>query len=250
MHRQEVREKVWKTLRTIAKPDSRFHFDFNEYIPDFEGSDIATQKLIEMECYQQAQTIFITPDNCLELFRAQTFRDQKTQIMSTYGIRRGLVELTPKEAPVELADYIVQLDLIEKVGHSISLKALRQKHHLDLVVTGGSVVNYQGVRFGKGHGFFDLEWAFLYMLGVVDVNTPVIAFVHDCQVIDIKLDISPFDTVCDYIITPTQVIHVQTPQKPETGVIWDCLNEGMFESIPPLQEIKIMQDDGDLNSGF
>lgn len=247
MNRQESREYVWKKLRTVAKPDSRFHFNFNEYIPDFISSAEATENLTKMDCYKHAQTIFITPDNCLELLRAQVFRDQKIQIMSTYGIRRGLVELHPNSAHADLADYVVQLDVIEKVGRHISMEELRNNYQLDLVVTGGSVVNQKGVRFGKGHGFFDLEWAFLYMLGVVSEETPVIAFVHDCQIIDLELDISPFDTICDYIVTPTQVINIPSPQKPKLGIVWDKLEEGMFESIPPLQEIKKMQENGDLN---
>jgi 5-formyltetrahydrofolate cyclo-ligase len=244
MNKSKARQKVWAELVKIARPDSRFHLDFNEYIPDFEGSLEATERLTSMEIYKNAQTLFITPDNCLELLRAQAVRDGKTQIVSTYGIRRGLIELKPEAVPSGVAEYAALLDSIETIGRHISLRELKARYSIDLIVTGASVVNHRGVRFGKGHGFFDLEWAFLYQLGVVDQQTPMVAFVHDCQVVEIDLDFTPFDTICDYIITPTQMIRIENPQKPATGIIWEKLEAGMFESIPPLQELKQLEEEG------
>ena len=43
----------------------------------------------------------------------------------------------------------------------------------------GSAVSLDGVRFGKGHGFFDLEWGMFTELGIVDDSTPVAAVVHE-----------------------------------------------------------------------
>lgn len=241
MNKADARAHVWSELIRVAKPDSRYHFDFNEYIPDFEGSDEATARLTGMDVYKDAKTIFITPDNCLEGLRAQTVRDGKTQIVSTYGIRRGLVELRPDHVPEGLEEYAILLDAIESLGRHISLAELKEQYRLDLIVTGASIVNRTGIRFGKGHGFFDLEWAFLYKIGVVDQATPIVAFVHDYQVVDIELEPSPFDTVCDYVITPTQTIRVSGAQKPTAGVLWDKLEHGMLDEIPPLQELKEME---------
>jgi 5-formyltetrahydrofolate cyclo-ligase len=238
MNKTEARETVWRQLREVALPDSRFHFDFNEYIPDFAGSDAATARLTALAVYRRAETLFITPDNCLERLRAETLRAGKTQIVSTYGIRRGLVALAPGDVPAGLEPYAVLLDAIESFGRHVSLAELRRRGRLDLIVTGASAVNPAGVRFGKGHGFFDLEWAMLYQLGVVDETTPIVAFVHDCQVVDVALDLSPFDTVCDLIVTPTRVLAIPNPQKPTLGVIWDRLEPGMLDDIPPLQELR------------
>jgi 5-formyltetrahydrofolate cyclo-ligase len=242
MNKAEARAHVWSELIKVAKPDSRYHFDFNEFIPDFDGSDEATARLTGMEIYRNASTVFITPDNCLEKLRAQTVRDGKTQIVSTYGIRRGLVELRPDHVPQGLEEYATLLDAIETLGRHISLNELKEQYQIDLIVTGASTVSATGVRFGKGHGFFDLEWAFLYKIGVVDTQTPIVAFVHDCQVVDVDLEPSPFDTVCDYIVTPTRTIQVADAQKPTAGVIWDKLEHGMMEAIPPLQELKEMEE--------
>lgn len=240
MNKSQTRKRVWSELIEVAKPDSRFHYNFKEFIPDFEGSDKAVLSLIEMPLYKEAETIFVTPDNCLEKFRERAMLDGKTQVISTYGIRRGFVELKPDDAPEHLAPYAVLLDVMEEMGNYISLSDLKDRHSFDWLVTGASAVNKKGVRFGKGHGFFDLEWAMLYQIGAVNEETPVIAFVHDCQVVDLELELSPFDTVCDYIITPTRMIEVGNPQKPTQGVIWNRLEPGMMEDIPLLGELKRM----------
>ena len=246
MTREEARAQVWTKLRRVARPDSRFHYDFNEYIPDFEGSDSATARLTALPCYQHAKTIFITPDNCLEDLRLQALRDKKRELVSTYGISRGIIKLESGDLPEELYEYAVLLDSLEKFGTACTLKEIETLGKIDLVVTGGSVVNTEGIRFGKGHGFFDLEWAMLYKIGVVDVDTPVVAFMHDCQVVDLPLESSIYDTICDFIVTPTRVITIQTPKKPTIGVVWDQLREGMLDSIPPLAELKEMETSGSL----
>lgn len=249
--RNRSREKVWKELRAVARPDSRFHFDFSEYITDFEGSDQATQRLVAMEIYQNARVVFITPDNCLELLRAQTIRDGKALLMTSYGIRRGFIELLPSDVKPGLEEWAVLLDVIERVGRPISLADIQSRYpSIDLLVTGGSAVTRQGARFGKGHGFFDIEWATLYSMGVVDVSTPVVDVVHDCQVVDEDLEISPFDTICDEIVTPTQVIHVTSPQKPTGGIYWDRLAPGMMESISTLKELLELEQASKLRPGF
>ncbi|MBN2472373.1 MAG: 5-formyltetrahydrofolate cyclo-ligase [Anaerolineae bacterium] len=238
MNKSEARALVWEQLRKVAVPDSRFHLDFNEYIPDFEGSDLATGRLCDLALYRQAEVLFITPDNCLEQLRARAVRDRKIQIISTYGIRRGLVELLPERVPAGHEAYAGLLDALEKLGQNLSLAELRSRYSkIDVLVTGGSAVSTSGIRFGKGHGFFDLEWAFLYEMGLVNTETPVVAFVHDCQVVDLELETSPHDTLCDLIVTPTRVIRIDNAPKPTAGVLWDKLEAGMIEDIPPLQEL-------------
>jgi 5-formyltetrahydrofolate cyclo-ligase len=239
MNKSEARTFVWEQLRQVAVPDSRFHYNFNEYIPDFEDSEWATDRLCALKIYQEARAVFITPDNCLEQLRAQAIRDRKAQIVTTYGIRRGLVELLPEDVPPGQEAFAGVLDGMEKFGRYLSLAELRSRYErIDLLVTGGSVVSTTGIRFGKGHGFFDLEWAFLYELGVVSVDTPLVAFVHDCQVVELELEAKPYDTLCDLIVTPTRVIHVPHPHKPTVGILWDKLEAGMVDAIPPLQELR------------
>ncbi|MCB8962343.1 MAG: 5-formyltetrahydrofolate cyclo-ligase [Ardenticatenales bacterium] len=240
MNKDEARARVWAELIKVARPDSRYHFDFQEFIPDFAGSEAATTRLTALDIYQTAGKLFITPDNCLEALRAQAVVDNKTQVVSTYGIRRGFYALAPADVPAGLEQYAVLLDGLERLARPLTLSELQADYRPDLLVTGASAVNCDGVRFGKGHGFFDLEWAIFYELGLVDQHTPIVAFVHDCQLVDVPLALSPFDTLCDYIVTPTQTIQIPQPQKPTAGVIWDKLAPGMMEAIPALAELRAM----------
>jgi len=242
--RNVVRQIVWKELKKVAKPDSRFHLNFAEYITDFIGSEEATHRLTEMDIYKNARVVFVTPDNCLETLRAQVIRDEKLLLMTTYGIRRGFIELRRQDVPEGLEDYAVLLDVIERMGRYRSLSEIQQLYQIDLMVTGGSAVTLDGTRFGKGHGYFDIEWAMLYMIKVVDTSVPIVDVVHDCQIVDIELEPASFDTVCDYIVTPTRVLHVENPQKPVCGILWDILSPGMMEDISPLSELKHMEDTG------
>ena len=244
--RSHIRQQIWDALRQVARPDTRFHFNFAEFIADFEGSDRATARLTALDWYQQARVVFVTPDNCLELLRAQTIRDGKVLLMTTYGICRGFLVLERTDVPSGLEDWAVLLDVIERVGRYVSLAEIQAHYPVDLLVTGGSAVNLQGARFGKGHGFFDIEWACLYSLGVVEVTTPIIDVVHDCQVVDEELPISPFDTICDAIITPTRTIQVSNPQKPTGGIHWERLAPGMMESISIFKEMKALEAAGNL----
>ena len=240
MDKMSARKLVWEQLKGVAIPDSRFHLDFNQFIPDFHDSDIARTNLVELDLYKSANTVFVTPDNCLEGVREQILIDGKTQIMPTYGIRRGFVVVSPEDVGEDMVSYSVCLDNIEKTGHYVSLSQIRDNYKLDILITGASAVNYSGVRFGKGHGFFDLEWAMLSQIGVVSDSTPVIAFVHESQLVDVKLEVDEFDTVCDYIVTPKRVVNVEGHPKPTSGIIWNKLSDGMMNDIPPLQELKLI----------
>ena len=88
-HKSTVRERVFSELRKVAYPDSRFHYDFGEFITDFQGSSAATDRLMAHRFYRDASCIFITPDNCIEELRYRALQDGKLILMTTYSIKRG-----------------------------------------------------------------------------------------------------------------------------------------------------------------
>jgi len=50
---------------------------------------------------------------------------------------------------------------------------------------------------------------------------------------------TPYDTIVDYIITPSKIKKVQANySKPTMGIIWEKLEPGMLDNIPPLIELK------------
>lgn len=238
MDKQKTRSEAWEELRKVARPDSRFHFDFSSFIPDFEGSEKALDKLVDLEIYKNASLLFVTPDECLVNLRAYCIQDGKTIIVSPYGIRRPLVILGRKDVPEGHELFAACLDGLERFSHYITLDEIGRLGKLDLMVTGGSAVNLEGIRFGKGHGYFDLEWAMMREIGVVNEDTPVVIFVHDCQVIDESIEPDPFDSVADIIVTPTRTIMVEKRYPKPAGIIWEKLDPHLIEEIPPLQELR------------
>ncbi|KIX10650.1 uncharacterized protein Z518_01734 [Rhinocladiella mackenziei CBS 650.93] len=248
-HKDTIRHLVWPRLREVANPDSRFHYDFSNFIADFQGSDIATERLASLPCYVNARVVFITPDNCLERLRFRALCDDKKVLVTTYGIRRGFWLLDPTTIKTrEHRQLASLLDAMERpgLGKHVTLAEMQSLGlEVDLMVTGTGAINYSGIRFGKGHGFFDLEWALLTSVHVVKFSVPCIAVVHDSQLLDHELHAEDFDTVCDYIITPSKIEEIAAQgavRKPTCGVLWEKLQPGMLEDIPPLQELKVLQD--------
>lgn len=240
-HKAAVRSKVWTELRRVAYPDSRFHFDFSSFIADFEGSRAANDRLLALPAFRGCRCVFITPDNCLEYLREMTLEAGIKILVTTYGIRRGFWLLDPAEIDPALFRYAATLDGMEKVGRPVSLRDIvAMDLGVGLMATGTGAVNDKGVRFGKGHGFFDLEWGMLHAAGVVNPDTVTAAVVHDCQVLGEELVPESFDTVCDLVLTPTRLIEADAAGKPTCGILWDRLEPGMLEDIPPLQELKEM----------
>ena len=250
-HKSQVRERVWSELREVALPDSRFHFDFSEFIADFKGSSEATERLVKTGCYQSAKVIFITPDNCLEELRRVSLKARKVVLITTYAIRRGFWLLDPAAISPARFDYASTLDGMEKLARSVTLGDMVAEHlKVDFMVTGTGAINMEGVRFGKGHGFFDLEWGMLYALGIIHQETKAAAIVHDCQVLDENLKPDAFDTVCDLVITPTRTIEILDAIKPTCGILWHRLEKGMLSSIPPLSELGDMFQIGPQQLGY
>lgn len=93
---KEARVQIWEELLRVAKPDSKFSWQFSEFICDYEGSEKGTALLTATDMYKNARVIFITPDNNLETLREQAFRDKKTVVMTNYGITRGLLSHSPR----------------------------------------------------------------------------------------------------------------------------------------------------------
>lgn len=241
---KEIREKIWNKLKGVARPDSRFHLNFAEFIPDFKDSEKAIDKLVEDSAFKESNFAFVTPDNCLTDLRHRMIEAGKPMVMSTYGIYRGFLYLDPATVPRGASIYASWLDGMEYFGVPISLEEITQKGRLDYLVTGASAVSSNGVRFGKGHGFFDLEWGMFSDLGLVDENTPVHAVVHDDQLISDQLQPSETDILVDKIFTPSRTHAVEQRAKRPHGVKWSLLNSKQINETPPLQELKRLQSKG------
>jgi 5-formyltetrahydrofolate cyclo-ligase len=238
MDRDSVRSLVWDRLRDVAFPDSRFHLDFSMFIPGYPGCEAIPGALAGLPFYEGTGPVFVTPDNNLQPLRASLLREGRPLLTTTHGGHRGFVYFPPGSVPDASAEFASCLDGAERFGTYAYVDALQRLGHLDFLVTGASAVSMDGIRFGKGHGYFDLEWATLRNLQMVEEETPVVACVHDVQYIEQELPAQPNDTSVDWVITPTRTIKVEREHPKPPGINWDQLDPALLESIPTLRELR------------
>ncbi|MCB9423261.1 MAG: GntR family transcriptional regulator [Ardenticatenaceae bacterium] len=232
-----LRQLIWDQLRQVAIPDSRFHWNFEEFVPDFAGSEQCVLSIRNMEWYQESKILFVAPDNSLTKVRQQAIEDQKTLIVATYALARGFHLIVPGNVPAGLEHFAATLDGLEIFSKTISLEDILPLGKIDLLITGISLVTDKGVRWGKGHGYFDLEWAMFREVDCVDELTPIIAVGHDCQVVSNELEPSAVDTITDAIVTPTRVINVEKKHAKPSGIHWNYVSPELLERIPPLKTL-------------
>lgn len=232
----EKAKAIAARLREYAYPDSRFDLDFSCFIPGFLGSKKAALALRNSPAYQAAPAIFCTLEASLWEARQFALEDGKDVIMPTYGLSRGIFHLEANSIRPEERAFATCLDGLELFGEPVSPKAQFDfKNPSDnLFICGASAIAKNGVRFGMGAFYIDVEWWIAKGLSIIGGQSPVFSIIHDVQLSDLSLEISPDQLVCDAIFTPTQSLkfpNAPRPSKPpELNVIQ-----------PDLLEIAIVQ---------
>lgn len=236
-----LRRGVWDDLQAVARPDSRFHMRFSEFIPDFEGSEQAVERLLAHAACRGVRHAFVTPDNSLVLLRQRLLAEGVGLVVSSYNMARGFWYLAPGEVPPALTRFAAWLDGLEHFGVPLTLKALAALGRFDLVATGAAAVATSGVRYGRGHGWFDLEWRLFGELGLVDDRTPIVTLVHEVQVLEQALYPSPDDVLVDHIVTPARVIDIGARPPRPRRIDWSRVDEAQVLATPALRELRRAQ---------
>jgi 5-formyltetrahydrofolate cyclo-ligase len=122
-----------------------------------------------------------------------------------------------------------------RLGEPVAPRALGR---VDLVVAGSVAVDRRGGRVGKGGGYSDLEFALARRHGSVDESTPVLTTVHDLQIVDARLPMTPHDVPVDLVVTPTQTIRTRRRRRKPRGIRWAELSPEQIAAMPPLRELE------------
>lgn len=239
--RPALRREVWQDLRSVARPDSRFHLRFSEFIPDFDGAAAATDRLWHTFAQRVPRHAFVTPDNSLIELRLRLLQAGCSLVVSSYNMARGFLLLDAGVVPPGHERYAAWLDGLEHFGRPVDLPALAALGRFDLVATGASAVAASGVRFGRGHGWFDLEWRLFGELGLVDEATPIATIVHDVQLLDQPLFAGPDDVLVDLICTPTRTVRTPRAHPRPRRIDWATLDEAQLRGTPALSELRRLQ---------
>ena len=231
---EAIRQHVWGELRRVARPDSRFHWDFTAFIPDFDDSAACAASIRDLPQYRQAAAVCVTPDNCLAEVRAGCLADGKTLWVPTYALGRGFWQLAPGSVPAGQEAYAATLDGLERFAKPCLVETAEPAAGPALLVTGASVINTQGVRISRDPSYFDLEWLILRALDLVHPDATIIAAVHDCQVVEWDCEPQPFSAIADLIVTPTRVITAAPPLPKPDRIDWADLAWEVIRDVPLL----------------
>jgi len=224
-----IRKEIWALLEryeVVTSPRPCYG-----KIPGFVGSNNAAAKILKLEGFRRAETIYTTPDLSSRAIREESLKRGKKVIVSLPRLR-GYVILDPSRIPSSKYGFASTLRGSLTLGERIRWP---DNISVDLVVLGSVAVNRDGSRLGRGDGFYDLEYAILKELHVVDDKTPIVTAVHDLQITERKIPMYKHDVPVDYIITPTQLIVTSTTYPRPPGIIWDLLPIDFIKATPILR---------------
>jgi len=208
----------WQRLRadllTVARPDSRFDLDLDSFIPGFDGVEAATERAVASPEFAAAQLIFVTPDNSMQPLRHAALAAGKTIVVPSYGLHRGYLTIDGTTLPEGTALYASWGDGIQHFGVPVPVDAIAALGPIGLVAAGAAAVTSNGVRFGMGFGYLDVEWNMFFRAGNLTEATPVWTIVHDLQVLDAQATGGSDAILVDAIFTPTRVIAAPQPSRP------------------------------------
>lgn len=205
-HDVRVRRVVWSRLAEVARPDSRFHLDLEQFVPDFMGRERCDEVIVDLPEWAQAGTVFIAPDNSLEGLRLLALGDRKRLLVPTFGLHRGFVLTWRGDIEAGEAALAATLDGLERFGRRLDFADLSAVGKIDLVITGAVAVTTGGEHIGSAHRYLAMEWAVMKQLALVEDATPIIVSVHDCQVVEHPLPEANPDCLASIVVTPIRTI--------------------------------------------
>ena len=204
---ERVRRVVWSRLRAVALPDSRFDLELRHYVPDFAGRAKADARVLKQAVWSDASTVFVMPDNSLRSLRHKALLAGKRLLVPTFGFRRGVIVLDGATIDDTDKDIAATLDGMEQIGSPLTLRQARAMH-VDLVLTGATAASLDGRVLGRGEPLLGIAWAAMEDLHLVDTAVPIVAVIHECQVIASDVPAVP-EIVVDLLATPTRLIRCE-----------------------------------------
>lgn len=235
-----LRAEVWPALREVAVPDPLLGFAFDDFIADFAGSPACVEQLRALAPYRAAHTVFITPDGSTAALRAAALADGKTLLVTTFGIADGFRRVRPDDLPDGGPRQAATMEWLTQRAPEVALADLAGAD-VGVLVTGAGAITRGGLRLGKGHGYFDLEWAMLSEVGGLAPEPLVVGVVHDCQVVDAEVPAAAHDVPVDVVLTGTRTLTSRVAERPTGRVDWSLLSDDRVRRIPPLVDLALLQ---------
>lgn len=234
----KIRKRIWDLME--EKDIARFPRPVHHRIPNFDGAELAAERMSALPEFKGANCVKVNPDTPQRPVRHLVLEQGKTLLTPQPRLRTGFFSMLSMDTlPGVSIEECTNSKGIAKHGTPVSLN---EEYTVDLVIVGSTAVcPNTGARVGKGEGFAELEWGILSLQGNLDASkTLVLTTVHDEQVVN---DIPPgqltkHDVPVDVIVTPTRVIRVPNRAPKPSGVFWDLLSPQKLGQIRVLQQLK------------
>ncbi len=225
-----LREEIWDLLQ--KKKVARFPGATGR-IPNFTGAEACARVLSETPLWKKAKVLKSNPDSPQRAIRQKALQEGKIIYMAVPRLRseKPFIELDPNK--LNCSPYIASsIKGAAKFGRLVSLDEVRK---IDLIVCGSVAVNRRGARVGKGGGYSDLEFALLTEEKKIGSKTPIVTSVHPLQLVDEEIPMTEHDIPLTAIITPQEIIAVESLFAKPKGIYWNMLPKEKIDEIPVLK---------------
>ena len=226
-----IRASIWATLQN--QKVARFPGATGR-IPNFIGAEACAKQLAETRFWKNANVLKINPDSPQRAIRQLALSEGKIIYMAVPRLRsdRPFIELDPKK--LKCSPFAASS--IKGAGEHGQPVSLTEMRAVDLVVCGSVAVNRRGARVGKGGGYSDLEFALLTEHKKISANTPIVTTVHPLQIVDVDIPMTDHDIPLSAIITPKEIIEIQSTLPRPKGIYWNLLPDEKIDEIPVLRK--------------
>jgi 5-formyltetrahydrofolate cyclo-ligase len=238
--KQAIRDRVWRLLE--ERGVAAFPRPTYGRIPNFIGSERACELAVSLPEFRRTRVVKVNPDSPQRRCRELVLETGKLLIMPTPRIKEGFLMLDPDKI---LRSHYREASTISGAFRFGTPIKPWDSPTIDLVIIGSVAVNPRtGARLGKSHGYAEIEWGIMRMLGKVGEETPVVTTVHELQLVNDEIPREPFDLPVDIVVTPTRVIRVSRVNPKPLGIYWEYVTEDMVREIPILAELRVMSSKG------
>jgi len=233
--KEDIRRLVWRLMEEngVARPPMPIY----GRIPNFEGSERAAERILDIEEFARAETVKVNPDSPQRPLRELVLKSGKNLLTPTPRLRDGFLLVKPGTVPGKNYKFASTIRGSFKYGVKVGLDDIPKP---DFIIVGSVAVTLGGSRVGKGSGYSELECGVLAELGLIDEKVPIATTVHELQIVE-HIPREVYDINVDYILTPERKVRTDSTPTSRKGIVWNMVTREMMLKMPILENLYRMR---------